>query len=281
MKKNKKNILVIAILFLFGSSLAPSLALGANFDYELLETIPGFLQAGKTYTFNQYVSAIYNFLIWTAGIASLFMISLGAFMYITSAGNQAALSKAKTFIVDAVIGLILVFAAWLILYTINPNLVGLAGIQGETRELGSSAGSTYSSGDAYGFPSQVTAQEGDGSESLEELLHCMNEAFAAQGKDFPVITSISDGNGGVNCYKDHPSWNQCTYEGQSACCYHKEGSCHYGGTCGDVSYAADLKANGNITSQDIINVANSCGANYTKNEGTHVHVSAKNNCNCN
>ncbi len=136
MEKKVKNVFLSSIILIaFGLAFIPSYqALGADFNYKLLETVPGFLSAGEAYSFNQYVSAIYKFLIWTAGITSLFMISLGAYMYITSAGNQAAMSKAKTFIFDAAIGLILVLVAWLILYTINPNLVSLQGVSEESQE---------------------------------------------------------------------------------------------------------------------------------------------------
>jgi len=45
------------------------------------------------------------------------------------------------------------------------------------------------------------------------------------------------------------------------------------------SYAVDF---GNEKySSEIISVAKSCGANYTANEGNHVHVSIGKKCGCN
>ena len=52
-----------------------------------------------------------------------FMIMVGGFMYITSAGNQATMGKAKGYITDAIIGLIMAMAAYLLLYEINPDLL--------------------------------------------------------------------------------------------------------------------------------------------------------------
>jgi hypothetical protein len=48
---------------------------------------------------------------------------VGGYMYITSAGNSASTGKAKETITDAIIGLLLALTSWLLLYTINPDLV--------------------------------------------------------------------------------------------------------------------------------------------------------------
>jgi hypothetical protein len=63
------------------------------------------------------------------GICALFMITVGGYMYITSAGNNATMGKAKSIITDAIIGLVLALLAYLIFYTINPNLTSPAGLQ--------------------------------------------------------------------------------------------------------------------------------------------------------
>ena len=44
-------------------------------------------------------------------------------MYITSAGNNSSMEKAKGVITDAIVGLVLALGAYLLLYVINPDLV--------------------------------------------------------------------------------------------------------------------------------------------------------------
>lgn len=133
-KKTKKIIstsLLIFVVSLF--SLVPQEGKAETqpsdpFTYEVMEGIPGFINPGESAGFNEYVSAIYKFGIWTVGIAALLMLSIGAFTYITSAGNNAAMGTAKTIITDSIIGLVLALLSWLLLYTINPDLVNNSGI---------------------------------------------------------------------------------------------------------------------------------------------------------
>jgi hypothetical protein len=93
------------------------------FDYVPLEKIPGSDAATSSVTdFYTYLQAVYKFGIWAVGIAALLMITVGGYMYITSAGNNTSMEKAKGVITDAIVGLILALAAYLILYVINPDL---------------------------------------------------------------------------------------------------------------------------------------------------------------
>jgi hypothetical protein len=94
---------------------------GGSFAYTPMEKIPGFESVGGD--FPQYILAVYRFGLWTIGIAALLMIMIGGFMYITSAGNNAAMGKAKGVITDAIIGLILALCSYLLLWTINPELL--------------------------------------------------------------------------------------------------------------------------------------------------------------
>jgi hypothetical protein len=58
----------------------------------------------------------------------MFMIMIGGYMYLVSGGNTASMGKAKGIIVDAIVGLLLAFSAYLIVYVINPDLVQIKGI---------------------------------------------------------------------------------------------------------------------------------------------------------
>ena len=92
----------------------------ATMNYTPMEQIPG---SGTTSDWCTYVSYIYKFGLWAVGIAALLMIGIGGFMYTTSAGNNASMEKAKGVITDAIAGLLLALTSWLILNTINPDLL--------------------------------------------------------------------------------------------------------------------------------------------------------------
>ncbi len=92
-------------------------------DYQLLEQIPG--SSNATGLLNTYLEDLYRFTFWTIAIAVVFMLTVGGFMYLTSAGNTSRMESAKTVIFDAILGLILALVAWLFLYVINPDLVNV------------------------------------------------------------------------------------------------------------------------------------------------------------
>jgi hypothetical protein len=116
--KKKIASLIILIVLMFG------LSLSALAEYAPMEPIPGTPRAEQN-TFPTYVQAIYKFAVWAVAIASLLMVSIGGFMYFTSAGNNSKMEQAKNVIYDALYGLIAVLVAWVVLHTINPNLVNV------------------------------------------------------------------------------------------------------------------------------------------------------------
>jgi hypothetical protein len=135
--KLKQKIATIALFFVLLFSPLSVLAVDA-YKYSPMEEIPGF---GRPDSYELYILAIYKFGLWTVGISAMLMISVGAFMYITSAGNTSATGKAKGIIFDAIAGLILALTSYVLLYTINPELVTISGVN----QAIDSAAKTYSS----------------------------------------------------------------------------------------------------------------------------------------
>ena len=76
-----------------------------------------------------YFKYIYQIGLGIVGIIALITIVIGGVMYMTSAGNISQKSEAKDRITSAMLGLILALGAYLILYTINPDLVKLTKVQ--------------------------------------------------------------------------------------------------------------------------------------------------------
>jgi len=73
----------------------------------------------------QYVNSLFTFGLTAAGILAVGVIVWGGFVYMTAAGNQGRISEAKDYIAGALLGLVLLLASFLILKTIDPQLVNL------------------------------------------------------------------------------------------------------------------------------------------------------------
>jgi len=72
-----------------------------------------------------YIARIYQFGLMIAGLVAFGSIIFGAIQYILSAGSIVNQGEAKDRITQAIVGLLLLLGAYLILYTINPDLVKL------------------------------------------------------------------------------------------------------------------------------------------------------------
>lgn len=75
--------------------------------------------------YGEYIAAIYNVSIAVVGIISVIMIMVGGFMYIGIGITPTPdnIGSAKKIIANALVGLLLVLTSWLILQTVNPELL--------------------------------------------------------------------------------------------------------------------------------------------------------------
>ena len=71
----------------------------------------------------KYLNAWYKFVVGVVGILATVIMMWGGFKWLTSRGNAAAIGDAKDRIWSAVIGLVLVFLSYNLLWIINPKLV--------------------------------------------------------------------------------------------------------------------------------------------------------------
>ncbi len=99
----------------------PSPAAGLN--YVPLENIPGF--EGQGGDFPTYLKNLYLFALWIVALSALFMLTVGGFLYLSSAGNTHLIGNAKKTIYASLIGLVLALLSWLLLDTINSDLTNL------------------------------------------------------------------------------------------------------------------------------------------------------------
>ena len=75
-------------------------------------------------TFQDLISSAFNYAILLVGIAVFVMILWAGFLWLTSAANPGNIATAKGYISNAIFGGILLLSSYVILYTINPQLVG-------------------------------------------------------------------------------------------------------------------------------------------------------------
>lgn len=130
MTQFSKQLSKITLLVLLGLVLAgPALAL--QLDYP--EWFP--IKTGMSLT--GLVVAVFKLFLSVAGVTAFIMIAVGGFRYLTSAGNPSKMSDATSQIFNALLGLVLLLCSWLILNTINPELVKLK--EPDLEKLGAAA----------------------------------------------------------------------------------------------------------------------------------------------
>ena len=79
----------------------------------------------------KFIGAVITFFLVIAALAAFIFLLLGGFTWITSGGDKAAVEAAQKRIQAAIIGLIIVFAAWAIMLVIGqflgiPNIFELS-----------------------------------------------------------------------------------------------------------------------------------------------------------
>lgn len=139
MNKNKSFLFGLFLVFSFIGTSTPAMAdlwgntpdgsastsstTSTGLPYQLLEKIPG-TDGLNGSDLPGYLKAIYRIALIVVTLSAVLMLSVGGFMYLTSAGNTASISSAKGIIWDSLIGLVIALSAWLVLNVINPDLVG-------------------------------------------------------------------------------------------------------------------------------------------------------------
>lgn len=121
MISRKKIIFFLAPVFTVLSLLAiPAFAVTIS------AVIPGITTAATSTSPGAFVSGFYNFALMIGGVLAFGAIVYGGVLYAASMGNPGRQSEGKEWVKSALLGLLLLAGAYLILYTINPNLVNLS-----------------------------------------------------------------------------------------------------------------------------------------------------------
>jgi hypothetical protein len=108
---------LIFYFFLIFSAVLPLAVFAADVNLNFL--------TNETSNPGEFVANLYKFALGLSGAAAFGVIIYGAILYASSAGNPSKQKDAWDWIRGAIWGVVLLLAAYLILYTINPNLVDL------------------------------------------------------------------------------------------------------------------------------------------------------------
>jgi hypothetical protein len=112
------------LIFLFLFSLA-SVPLFVFAQATINPAIPGMGTVSSTTPPGAWVSKIYDFALMIGGVLAFGAIVYGGVLYAASMGNPSKQSEGKEWVTSALLGVLLLGGAYLILYTINPDLVNL------------------------------------------------------------------------------------------------------------------------------------------------------------
>jgi len=115
--------------------LAPVLAQAIEFVPSI--SIPGVATAGQKITitgstFGEYIVGIYGTSVSVGAILSTIVLLVAGFVWLTAAGNVGQIETAKDIAGGAVSGLALLLLSWVLLNTINPNLVNFKTLEIKT-----------------------------------------------------------------------------------------------------------------------------------------------------
>lgn len=192
MKKNKKKILFIILIFLFVLSACSLVKAASSSSYSNQEKIPG---GSPTECITDYIKQIIDFGFAVIGILAMFMLCVGAYQYLMAAGNIVKVESAKQTIASALLGLVLGLTSYVILNTINPNLV-------KTSLSCTSSSSSSGSGSGTGT---TTPNSGAG-KCVEGTGNCAQgnmSCFGSEAKNASIVCNCESGGnvqeGGDKC----------------------------------------------------------------------------------
>ena len=202
-------------------------------------------------------------LIWwafrLAGILAFIMIVYAGFQYLVSGGNTAQQKDAQERIMNAIIGLVLLFAFYIILYTINPDIL-----------KGSSGISALSTPEVT---PEITPQEQAPSNNLVNIISMgIPIDYITFGQYSEAFLDSTLANK-LNQLKDiNPSWHvhDACINSSLPCLTSISriaNDCHLDGTCVDI----DSVSNSSEDNKKIIEKFNKAGL-AVLDEGDHLHI---------
>jgi hypothetical protein len=124
-KKMSRNIFKTVFMCLFMMLMISQVSYAQTEDYVVLAPLPGIGdETGQTTTLEKYLPRAFNLTVAIAAGLAFVVITFGGLMYATS-DSISGKEDGKGYIKNAITGLILVIGSYVILYTINPQILNL------------------------------------------------------------------------------------------------------------------------------------------------------------
>ncbi len=147
-------------------------------------------------TFPKCISQIYIWSLGIGGLLALLMTVIGGYSYMTAAGNAERAQKGTEMIWGSVIGLALLFGAYLLLSTINPDLVNFRVSEGACIKDGSSVNAAAEA-DCKGAGGTWYSITGEASKSNIPTTPDSPRTGSCEGTE--TITTEEDGTVTITC----------------------------------------------------------------------------------
>lgn len=161
--------------------------------YTPLENIP-FIQGS---TFQSYVEGLYTLALILIVLGAVFMLVIGGFTYLTSAGNTHQMGSAKEIVYGALFGLVLALVSYIIMNTINPDLVNLNVSSFQPLAGGAPGGTATSSLSAQEAAKKLLASPNVTALSNYPFTTSCNETTTTTAK--ANLQQVADGKGMNRC----------------------------------------------------------------------------------
>lgn len=101
-----------------GVNFVPQVGIDDTFRKDTAYAIPK-----DTKAIGEYIKSIYKYAIGAVGILAAVVLMVGGIMWITAGGSAERIGEAKAWITASLTGLVIALCSYMILYTVNPNLV--------------------------------------------------------------------------------------------------------------------------------------------------------------
>ena len=161
-----------------------------------------FNQIGENTSLRQYILNVLNFALTFLGLIAVAFIVYAGFLYVTSGGDEGNMEKAKKIILYAVIGILVILAAFALVNTVIQNAGRGTGDRGEIPEGSIPTGSTVNSNGTITLPNGtiLTTPNGSGGNTTPTISGNLANLITVSGtgvQDFGS-TAVATPEGALN-----------------------------------------------------------------------------------
>jgi hypothetical protein len=160
-----------------------STTVGSYKETNVAGTITGYMYSNLL---PRYIRTLYDYGLMIAGILAAIVLMGGGLIWLTSGGDSGKVTQAKELITGSISGLVILLAAWIILNTINPDLINLKAVKTEVVRRATFCCDPVSGNAPLGSGGNCTT----GKKCLDGEV-CMNQGDGAQTNKFACIDTNS------------------------------------------------------------------------------------------